>query len=278
MQQRGMQSTSKTHRLPNTDRLSILAATILLAYALARFIDFPAREFAIQLPGFYLSISINLHTIVTVLVSILTAAGAEWLIHDHPAAKNQSTVEHWLLPALTAWIIGRPLFQVPIGPVWWAGFLVGGGVLILVLLAEYVVVDPQDGRHATAAAGLTVLSFALYLALAVTFRFSSLRLYLLLPTLSLAAGLVSLRVLHLRLGGQWAFVQAGLVALFTGQLVAALYYWPLTPVSYGLALLGPAYALTIFFSNILQNAPRRQVVVEPLVILGVLWVLAFLIK
>jgi hypothetical protein len=142
---------------------------------------------------------------------------------------------------------------------------------MLVLLAEYIVVDPEDVRHPPAAAGLTAVSFALYLALAVALRFGGVRLFLVLPALTLAAGLVSLRALHLRLHGRWAFIPAGVIALIVGQLAAGLYYWPLTPVAYGLALLGPAYALTSLIGALEEGEPLSQALVEPGIVLVLVW-------
>lgn len=273
-----MQGVIKPRYLPDTNRISMLAATILLAYALARFVNLPIRELAIQLPGLYLNVQINVRTFVALLVAGLTAAGADWLLRDHPAFKGKSTIEHWLLPALTALVIGLPLFQLPLGPLWWGGFALGGGLLMLVLVAEYISVDPEDVRQPPAAAGLTAVSFALYLALAVALRFAELRLFLILPALTLAVFLVSLRALNLRLRGQWAFIPAGVVALITGQIVAALHYWPLAPVPYGLALLGPAYALTSLIAGLVEGEPLRQALVEPGVVLVLVWGAALWIR
>jgi len=266
-----MQEIDRHTHLPNLDRLSMLAATVLLTYTLGRFIHLPQRELAIQLPGFYLSIQVNAVTFVALLVAGLTATGASWLLRDHPALVNQTTFEHWLLPALTAWVIALPLFQLPLNPVWWIGFALGGILLILVLIAEYIVVDPDDVRHQPAAAGLTAVSFALYLVLAAALSFAGLRLFLLLPALMLASSLVSLRTLHLRLPGQWAYAQAGIIAVITGQMAAALHYWPLSPVSFGLALLGPAYALTNLMGNLAEGEPAQQAIVEPGVVLFLVW-------
>ena len=261
----------KPRYLPDADRLSVLAAMILLAYALARFIDIPAKEFALQLPGVYLTLQINVRTVVAFLVAGLTASGADWLIRQHPALEGGSTYEHWLLPALTALVIGIPLFQMPLGPLWWAGFAFAGAALMSVLVAEYIVVDPNDVRQPIAAAGLTAVSFALYLTLAIALRFSGLRLYLILPALILAAALVSLRTLHLRLHGQWVLIQSGLIALLSVQFAAALYYWPLSPVSFGLAVLGPAYSLTSLIANMLEKEPVRMAIIEPAVVLAIVW-------
>ena len=75
----------RTTYLPNADRLSILSAAILLAYAASRFVELPPRELGLQLPGFYLAVELNIHTVVALLVAGLTATGADLLLRDHPA-------------------------------------------------------------------------------------------------------------------------------------------------------------------------------------------------
>lgn len=252
----------------------MLAATILLAYATARLVDLPGWELGVQLPGIYLSFEINVRTVVALLVAVLTATGAEWLLRDHPSLGNRSSLQHWLLPALTAWVIGVPLYRLPPGPHWLASFAIGGALLMLVLVAEYIVVDPQDVRHTLATAGLTAVSFALFLMLAIALRSAGLRLFQILPALTLSAGLVSLRTLHLRLQGQWVFFQAGALALIVAQLAASLHYWPISPVTYGLALLGPAYALTSLIGGLSEGEPLNQALFEPAIVLVVVWTTA----
>lgn len=268
----------RPRHLPDVNRLNVLAAIILLAYTLARLINLPERVLALQLPGLYLEIQLSEHTFVALMVAALTATGADWLLRDHPALGQRKTIEHWLLPALTAWVIGFPLSQLPLGPAWWGSFLVGGILLILVLVAEYIAVDPEDIRQPPAAAGLTAVSFALFLALAVSLRFSGLRLFLVLPALSLACGLVSLRTLHLRLHGHWAFLEAGFTALIIAQMVAALQYWPVSPITYGLVLLGPAYGLTSLIAGLAEGQPLRRAAVEPLIVLLIVWSTAIWIR
>ncbi|RPI31714.1 MAG: hypothetical protein EHM70_10865 [Chloroflexota bacterium] len=260
--------------LPNPDRLSVLAATILLAYALTRFVDLPARDFAIQLPGVFLAFQVNFRTVVALLAAGLTASGADWLLRDHPALGDHSTFQHWLLPALTAWVIGVPLFLLPFGILWWVIFAIGGSLLMLVLVAEYIVVDPEDIRYPPAAAMLTAVSFVLFLVLAIVLRSAGLRLYLILPAVIAAGGLVSLRTLRLRLPGSWRGWEALVIALVVGQLSAALHYWPLSPVAYGLALLGPVYALTGLLRGLAEGETLRQAILEPGLVLCVVWVVA----
>ena len=256
------------HRhMPDANRLSVLSSIILLAYALARFVDLPTRDVAFQLPGIYLAIEINIRTIVALLVAGLAATGADWLLRGHPSIGDHKTFEHWILPALTAYVIGLPLYQLSLGFQWWLGFAIGGALLMLVLVAEYISMDPNDIRHPVAALGLTAVSFALYLTMAIVLRYAGLRLFLTLPALTLAAGLVSLRALHLRLHGYWAWVESIVIALICGQIASALHYLPLTPVSYGLLLLGPAYAVTSLIANRTEGKTLRQSLIEPAIVL-----------
>ena len=259
-----MLSISQSRNLPEADRVSVLTAMIMLSYALTRFVELPERELAVQLPGLYLPLTINIHTIVAVLVAGLTAAGSDWLLHDHPALGGRPAYQHWLLPALTALVIGVPLNQLPAGVGWWIGLAAGGLVLALVLVAEYIAVDSQDVRQPLAAAGLTAVSFAVYLVLAGALRASGARLFGVLPAVAAAGWLVSLRALHLRLHGEWLLYEAAIIALIVSQCAAALHYWPLSPISFGLALVGPTYALTSLFGALVEERPLRQAIWEPL--------------
>jgi hypothetical protein len=268
----------KVRNLPDLNRLSLVAAAILLAYPLARLIRLPARELSVQLPGFYLNFSLDAHLLTALIVAGLTAAGAEWLLSDHPRIGRRTSPEHWLLPALTAWVIEIPLITLSIGAIWWLGFGLGGGLLVLVLVAEYIVVDPDDIRQGPAAAILTAISYALFLALATTLRYASFRLFMALPVITFAIGLVSLRTLHLRLHGRWAMMEAGAIAFATAQIAAALHYWPLSPVGYALALLGPAYALTSLTAALQEGTAPRQALIEPLFVLGLIWGAAVVIR
>ena len=270
-----MQSPAPTRNLPNPERLSVLTATLLLAYTLTRFVDLPGWVLAAHPLGILISIHINVQTIIPLLVAGIMAAGTSWLLSDHPALQGagwpRPGLEHWLLPAVVAWVIGIPLSQSPASYQWVLGLFTAGGLLALILTAEYIAIDPEDLRHPVAEAGLTAVSFAAYLVLAIVLRAAETRLYLILPGLALTAGVVSLRTWHLRLGGEWALIEASLVVVITGQIAAALHYWPLPALSYGLAMLGPAYAMTTMVSNMAEGATFRQALASPLAILAITW-------
>ncbi|HTX79586.1 MAG TPA: hypothetical protein VMC62_07960, partial [Longilinea sp.] len=151
--------------LPDSNRLSVLTAVILLAYALTRVIALPPLVVQTNLLGVSLSFQISSSAIVSILVAGLTATGMDWLLRSHPHFHQKNTIEHWILPALTAWIIGVSIDSLADSPFWWLVFLLGGIFLVLICVAEYVAVDPNDSRYGVAVASLTGLSFVLLLIL-----------------------------------------------------------------------------------------------------------------
>jgi hypothetical protein len=240
-------------------------------YTLSRFITIPNQLFNLQLPGIYLEFNFNIRTLVVFMVICLTASGADWMLRGHPELNNTNTVKHWLLPALTAWVIGFPLFQLPLGLYWWASIILGGALLIIVLVSEYITVDPNDVRQPIAATMLTAVSFAIYLILCFFIHYAGVRLVLILPTIFLASGLVSIRTLNLRLLEKWAFTEAGIIALISCQFAAGLHYWPISAFSFGLAVLGMTYALTSFIANLADSDPLPQAIIEPALVALVLF-------
>ena len=213
------------------------------------------------------------------LAAAVTAAGMGWLLETHPSIGKGEVQEHWLLPTLTAFIIGVLLDNLPAqGTVWWAGLAVGGFLLVAVFLAEYVAVDPGAPTYALAAAGLIALSYTLFLLFVIALQLASVRLFLSVPAIVVAAGLVTLRTLHLRLGGKWDFSWSVGVSIVTAQLAAGLHYWPLSPLQSGLILLGPLYGLTALAYSLSQDIPFRSAFAEPAIILGGLWAAAVFLR
>ncbi len=270
-----MQAMSAPRYSPDPGRLSVLTATVLLTYALTHVIHTPLYPVSFSLAGWSLDFEINLNVAFAMLAAGLSAAGVDWLLRAHPSLQPGETVEHWLAPMLTALVVGIALATLPAGGVWWAAFGMGGLLLTAVFVAEYVVVDPADTRYPLASAALTVLAFALYLILAVALRASGARLFFLVLALFLAGGLVALRTLHLRLNERWEFAWTLVIALVSMQLAAGLYFWPLTPIRFGLILLGPVYGLTGLAAALAEGETLRRAVIEPAVMLSVFWGLAF---
>jgi hypothetical protein len=264
--------------LPDANQLSVLVAVILLAYALTPFIKVPEQGFNLPLPGVVFEFSLNFPTLVSFLVAALAAFGTDWLLRGRIDIDRSQTFQHWILPALTAWLIGFPLKTLTIGVQWWAVFALGAVLLIIVFIAEYVVVDFSDRYYAPASAALVAVSFALFLFLAITMRASGLRLYVVLPALSFSMALVTLRTLYLRFGGRWHVAWAILSGLVVGQFAIGFHYLPLHPIGYGLLLLGPAYALISLSSQIQEKQNPTWIWIEPVVMWVIFLVFGLVIK
>lgn len=264
--------------LPDSNRFGVLTASVLLTYALTRLVNAPGLTLSLQLPGFYFAYPVTLGTAMTLMAAGLTATGMDWLLRGHASLQSQRTMEHWLLPTLTAFITGVVLDILPSGAAWWIGFALGAGLLTAVFLAEYVAVDPGAPSYALASAGLTALSYALFLLFVIALHIAGVRLFLVVPAVFLAAGLVALRTLHLRLSARWEFPWAIGIGLVSAQLEASLHYWPVLPLQVGLILMGPLYALTTLAYSLHEDVPLRSAVIEPGIILAVLWIAAIFIR
>jgi hypothetical protein len=264
--------------LPDSDRVGMLTSTVLLAFALTHLTPAPEFNIEIQLPGFFLLIPLNLSTAMSILAAGLTATGMDWLLRGHPSLGGRPTYQWWLLPTLTTFVISVALSILPAGPAWWIGFAVAGTLLFLVFVAEYIVVDPGAPYYAISIAGLTAISYTLFFILAVTLRYSNVRLFILIPALFLAALLASLRILHLRLSGRWEYAWSAGIAFVCIQIASGLHYWPVSPIQFGLMLIGSLYGLTNLAVNLGEDQPARRAVLEPAIVIGLCWGLAIFIQ
>jgi hypothetical protein len=262
---------------PDLNRLSVITASILLTYALSPFVDFQEQFFSIPLFGASFTFRVGFTRLISLMVAVLAAVGMEWLLRNHPSWGKHRSFQHWFLPAMTAWVIGFPLSSLTVGLQWWIIFALGGGLLVLVLLAEYIVYDFSDILSPPAIVGLTAISFALFLFFSISIRAGGMRLYLVLPSLWVTGGLVIVRALFLRLGGKWRLDWMAGIATLVSQIAIGLHYWPISPLRYGLILLGPAYALTSLAGVVEEGQGWHGSWVEPVVMLLVIWGLAFLV-
>ncbi len=261
----------QSHDLPQSDRVGVLTAAVLLTYALTHIIQTPEFTLSIQLPGFYLALPITLGTIMTLLSAGLAATGMDWLLRAHPSLEGKPTFEHWLLPTLMTFVIGVTLSLLHSNITWWFGLGISALLLMLVFMAEYVVVEPDAPNYTAARSGLTALSYALFLIFATALQLAGVRFMLLIPILFLAAGLVTLRILHLDGADRWDFPWAAGIGLVCAQMGAGLHYWPLTALQFSLALTGALYALTVFSTNVTDGLPVRRAALEPGIILALAW-------
>ncbi|PWH15856.1 MAG: hypothetical protein DDG59_10735 [Anaerolineae bacterium] len=264
--------------LPNTDQISVIAATILLTFAISGFLSIPEQQIRFELWNIYLVLSLNAQTMVMIVASILAATGSDWLIRNHPLWNKRSTVEHWVLPLLTALVLGFLISRLEGSLYGWISFFLGAGFLMGILIAEYITVNPHDLRYPIAITVLIAISYVLFLLFCILIRLLNYRLIFTLPSLFFASMLVSLRSLRLRRPQRWMLPEATLIALISIQIASSLHYWPISPLSFGLAILGVNYALFLLIHHLHSNPTFKLVYLEPLFFLIISWILAYWLK
>jgi hypothetical protein len=251
--------------LPSRDRLSVLTAVIILAYTLSRLLDFPTRLIGVTVFGSPLGVELNGRGLMLVLVAALISAGADTLIRSHPAFESRSrpTVIHWILPAAAALVLGGALNLAPDGPVWWLGLGLSAVALLVVLVAEYVVVDRADPAWELAALGLAAAAYALAL-LGFTVLYGLGARAAISATLGgLLAAALALRLFRLRaVEGARASLYAGVVGLITAEALWAVSYWRITPVSAGLLAMIPFYLAAGLAQQHLAGRLTRRLWIE----------------
>jgi hypothetical protein len=98
---------------------------------------------------------------------------------------------------------------------------------------------------------------------------------LLVPGLTLGIALISIRTLNLRLKDQNVLPAVGVCATIMAQITIAAHYLPLSPVAFGLFLLGPAYGINSFLGNLGKGESGRRALAEPIFVWIMLWGLAW---
>ncbi len=262
--------------LPDPGHLSTISASIVISYALLPFLRAPARQFGFSVFGFLFSFQLNFFNLISLLTAAMAASGMDWLLRDHPQIKEKSTLPHLFLPALTAAAIGFPLGLIEISPSWWVIMGLGSMLVVLIFVAEYISMDENDIRYPLALMVLSAVSYSLFLIIAIAMRMADIRLFLMLLTIPPAYAFFCLRILKFRLGGRWRFEWAAVLSLILAQVLIALFYWPLSPIRFGLLLLGPAYGLVGIAASLVEH-PQERVYLEPVVLTGVFWLLGILL-
>jgi hypothetical protein len=270
--------TNESNKI-NFGQLSVIMATILLAYSLTPFITIPNREINLQLFGFIFIFRVDYTGLVSILAAGLGATGMSWLLQSrHGDEEKGYELQHFLLPALTAWAIGVPLGALEINLQWWVVFLFGGLLLGAVFYSEYIVVDLDDIRSPLAVIGLTSVGYAIYFILSVAFRGAGMRLYLFLPVILFSAGLITWRILKLRFAQETHIHWTIAAGLITTQTAVGLHYLPINPIQFGLILTGFMYAgNSLAIQNMNKSTPRR-IILEQIIFFTLFLALTFLTR
>ena len=261
---------------PDRDRLSALAALVLLAIALVRIVALPELEAQLQAFGLVVRLRLSTDLVLILLASAVTATGADWMIRSHPMLNGAARrYDHLVLPGLSTVAGGIVLTGLPEGPGFWIGLPVAAALLLAILVAEFVVVDPADPRFEAASIGLRALGIAL-LAISLTGLLGyGTRAIFAVPAALVAGAAVAWRTLRLREGTERTGLYALLVGSATAELAWALHYWPVEPLKGAILLsLAGYFALGTAEAHAADRlTPRRAIEHGGMAAVGVLAVL-----
>jgi hypothetical protein len=251
---------------PSRDQLSVITATIVLAYALGRFLELPQRVLATTLFGSALGFELSGPFLMLVFTAALISAGSEMIIRAHPLFAGQParrTLIHWILPGATALMMGAALNHAGSTPLWWLVLGCSVVALLVVLIAEYLVVDPADPRREAAALALTTLAYLLALILFILLRRLGARAAISATLGGGVAAALTLRLFALKFAPLWrSALYAALVGLICAEAIWALNYWAISPTGGALLTMIPFYVGEGLAENHLLGRLTRRIWIE----------------
>jgi hypothetical protein len=146
-----------------------------------------------------------------------------------------------VLPALATAAAGIVLTGLEEGTALWLGLPVAAALLLGVLVAEFIVVDPGDPRAEAASFGLRGLAVA-FLAISMAgILGTEARAVFAVPSVFLAGAAVAWRSLRLEGRAERAGLYAVLVGAVVSEAAWALHYWPVQPLQAALILVLAGY-------------------------------------
>lgn len=226
-------------RLPslNRVRLSTLAAIVLLALSLLRLITLPTVRVQLDVLGLLVQFDLDTPAVFLTLTAALVIAGTDWLIAGHPKLGPRSvTVEHWVVPGLATLGLGVILSRIPSGIPLLIGLPLTDLLLVIVLAAEFIVVDRQDPRFDWASLIIRVLAYLLLTGILFAITATSLRAIFAVPFIFIACSAMVWRLMVMEPDAASARLDAVLIGAVVAQLAWAFHYWPIAPLRVSLIL------------------------------------------
>jgi hypothetical protein len=228
------------------DRLSLLLGGAALGFTLSRVVQLPTQQFGLQVLGSALGVRLSTSWLMTVFVVGLVVAGVQSLLDVHPVATGRGRMAvHWILPAVTALMVGALLAQIEQLLVWVPVMVAAVILLGLVTVNELRSVDPSVAGRPGSQILTAAFAYSLALAFFTVLYGARLRTLVTVPVVLVVSGLLAARLLwdRERRPGQIA-LYAAIVGLAIAQCVWVLGYWSLPPLSGGTILLLIFYVLT----------------------------------
>ncbi len=248
------------------NRVLVLVALIALTPVALEVVELPTRSATINFLGSALSINLSADSLLLVLMPVLTCAGVDWVLRDHPdvrAGEIPYLFPFWIAPGFAALTVAWLLTRIPTWPLWIAVLLIGVIAIATLVFAEYVGLSPYARGYAVARLLLTSVSYVIAFSI-FTLVYSSRERSVISATLSavvafgLALDLMAPHIIGLSTASTFSLV----VGLVVGESTWALNYWNLSNWSAGVLLLAVLYVMTGLAQQYFQDRLTRSVLFE----------------
>ncbi len=258
----------------NRGRLSVLVGLVILTFSLLPLIQAPsAGSVATSFLGTPLQFELTGATIVLLLVTVLTCAGVDMLVRDHPLVRRGSVKRvfpYWILPGLTVVVASQLLNQANSSGAWIAGLFVIALVLAGVILAEYATIDPEGPFASRARLFLTAMAYVLAALLFALIWNTRVRTSISATLTFIAAFSLAFDLLY---AAQPTPGRAALLAVTIGLVLAegnwAINYWHSNVLVAAIAQLLAFYALVVLSGQYLLDRINRRVLIEFAVVMAI---------
>ncbi len=255
------------------NRVLVLVALVALTPVALEVVDLPTRSATFSFLGSALSISLSADSLLLVLMPVLTCAGVDWVLRDHPDVRGGEIpylFPFWVAPGFAALTLAWLLTRIPTWSLWVSVLLLGVIAIATLVFAEYVGLSPYARGYAVARLLLTGVSYAIAFGL-FTLIYSARERSVISATLAalvafgLALDLMAPHIIGLGTAATFSLV----VGLMVGEATWALNYWNISNWSAGVLLLAVLYVMIGLAQQHVQDRLTRGVLVEFGVVAGV---------
>jgi len=258
---------------PDRDRLSVLIGVIVLTPVLIRFINVPPRSIRFDLLGSPIAFDITSTLLTATMLPALSCMGANAVLRTHPRmhqADPPRAFIYWILPGLMGLNAALLLEYAPTWPLWWAGLVLTGLAITLVISAEFSTIDPYVLGYPRARLTLNVIAYTLAFSSFILIYGSRGRSAITASAVSAVGGVLAFELLNTtEVGLRQAMLYGIITGLVLGESAWALNYWRLSALAGGMILLLIFYAVVGIVQQILLNRLTRRTLIEFAVVTAV---------
>ena len=240
---------------------------LLLALALSRLIELPARPLQVSVLGSPLGVNLSGTTLVLLVVG-MAITGMQSLLRLLPSARQASPavrVMHWIVPALMAAALVLWLRQIDDVGRWTLALLAAAALILMTLVSEYrtaSLTPPDRGGIWLQWVRMVLIHLTALILFSVIYGMG-LRRLLGGPVVWLVTTLLAGRFFWGLTGGmRRSFAYAGAAGLVTALSLWALNAWQLSPLRGGWLLLLSFYLAVGLLKEWLAGRLDRRVALE----------------